>query len=83
MLVERTTSPPRRSKPIERVELRVTFRAGEAEASSIKAEYPSARKTGGTVSVKIVGDDPLEVAEKARDLAERVKNMSVRPQGFK
>jgi hypothetical protein len=77
--VEHTTSPRRRSKPIERVELQITFRATEAEASRIKAEYPSAKRSGGSVRVKIVGENPLEVAERARDLAEKVKKVTSGP----
>jgi hypothetical protein len=77
--VEHTTSRPRRSKPIERVELQITFKADEAEAARIKAEYPSAKRSGGSVRVVIAGDDPLAVAEMARDLAEKVKRASSQP----
>jgi hypothetical protein len=68
------TSPRRRQdRPIESVALKITFRAGGDVAARIKEIVPRARLHGGVCEVNIGGEEPGEVAEKARLLLEKLK----------
>jgi hypothetical protein len=78
------TSPrAREARPIRSVVLRVKLSADAATCSSLKERYPSARVKGGTFELTVEGEEPPEVAEKARELLNRFKVASVPPKDFK
>ena len=66
---------PRRSqdKPVESVALKITFRADKETTAKIKKGFPSARFRQETCEVKIEGELPGEVAEKAKILLDLVR----------
>lgn len=71
------TSPRRRpGKPIESVELKITFRGDKATNGRIKDLIPMAVVRGGVCEVRIDGDEPAEVAEKARAVLERIRTIA-------
>ncbi len=68
------TSPRRRQdRPIESVELRITFRANGDASRKIREAIPHARVKGGVCEVRIQAEQPSEVAEKAREVLDRVR----------
>lgn len=68
------TSPRRRpNKPVDSVELRISFRADRLTSKKIKEAIPAAvLKTGGC-EVRIDGEQPGEVAEKAKDILGKLR----------
>ncbi len=73
-LAVRSTSPKRKpARPIESVELTVTFRTDWQTAKRIRAAFPSAHVRRGVCEVSILGERPSEVAEKTRVLLEKVR----------
>ena len=74
MQAEPLTSPRRRpDRPIESVELKITFRADGETAKRIKEAIPSAVVRGSVCQVKIEASQPGEVAEKARAILEKIR----------
>ncbi len=70
------TSPRRRHDgPIESVALKITFRADRETNVRIKELVPSAVLRRGVCEVKIEGEEPSEVAEKARLILEKVRTV--------
>ena len=70
------TSPRRRlDRPIEAVELRITFRADRATSKKIKEAIPSARMKDGGCEVRIEAREPGEVAERAKEMLERIRKI--------
>ncbi|HKT22609.1 MAG TPA: hypothetical protein VJR06_08380 [Nitrososphaerales archaeon] len=67
---------PRRSqgKPIESVALKIVFRAGKDAGTRIKKAVPSAKLRGGTCEVRVDGEQPGEVAERAKDILEAIRS---------
>lgn len=63
----------RQGRPIESVELKITFRADKGMMTRIKESVPSAVSRGDVCEVKIGGVGPGEVAEKARILLEKIR----------
>lgn len=51
--------------------------------SRLRERYPSARVKGGTFELTIEGDEPAEVAEKARELLNHLKVAPATPKDFK
>lgn len=78
-----TTSPRRRQdRPIESVELKITFRADRETSAKIMQAVPSAVLRNGECVLTIEGEQPGEVAEKARVVLERLKTAVETPKGF-
>ena len=71
---------PRQSpaRPIESVELRISFRADRETSKMIKEAIPYARAKGGVVEVKIRAREPSEVAEKAKEVLDRLRAVEKR-----
>lgn len=68
------TSPkPRRGRPIESVALKITFRADRETARRIREAVPSAILRGGVCEVRIEGELPSVVAQRAKELLDKVK----------
>ncbi len=68
------TSPRRKpDRPIQSVSLKITFRAGREELARIMEAVPSATTRAGMCEVKIDAEQPAEVAEKARELLEKIR----------
>jgi len=61
----------------------VKLSADSATCTRLKESYPSARLKGGTFELTLEGDEPAEVAEKARELLNRFKVAAVPPKDFK
>ena len=71
------TSPRRRpGRPVELVELKITFRGDRATNGKIKDLVPGAMVRGGVCVVRIDGEQPAEVAEKARVVLERIRKVA-------
>jgi hypothetical protein len=71
------TSPRRRQgKPVESVALKITFRADRETAAKIREKVPSAKFRQGSCEVRIEGEQPGEVAEKAREVLEKIRTSS-------
>ncbi len=68
-----TSRRQRQSKPIESVELRISFKTDKATAERIRAAVPSAIPRAGGCEVIVTGDRPGEVAEKARVILAKLK----------
>jgi hypothetical protein len=74
------TSPRRRQdRPIQAVELRITFRADRATSRKIKEAIPSARIRVGGCEVRIAAQEPGEVADRAKEVLERVRAVQNQP----
>jgi len=70
------TSPRRRQgRPIESVALKIVFRADSETAARIKRSVPNARTRHGGCEVTIDGEQPGEVAERARALLEKIRDV--------
>ncbi len=68
------TSPRRRQdRPIRSVALKIVFRAGKDARAKIRQVEPSAKFRQGSCEVRIDGDHPAEVAEKARAILETIR----------
>jgi hypothetical protein len=69
-------------KPIESVELRISFRVDRASAEAIKREIPSAVLRNGFCILKIEGEQPGEVSDKAREVLEKIRGVAGTSKGF-
>ncbi len=69
-------SPRRRQdRPIESVELKITFRGDREKNNRIMELVPGAVLRGGVCEVRVEGEQPSEVAEKARAILEKVRTV--------
>lgn len=67
-------SPRRRpDRPIESVELRISFRADKDTSRKIREAVPSAVLKGRTCEIKIQAENPAEVAERAKEVLDKVR----------
>ncbi len=74
MLAVPLSSPRRKQgKPVESVALKITFRADRKTSKTIKGLVPSAVVRGGVCEVEIEGEQPAEVAEKAKAILEKIR----------
>ena len=72
-----TTSPRQKhGRPIESVELRITFRGDRSTSAKIKELFPGVVVRGGICEVTVEGEEPAEVAEKARTILERIRTIA-------
>ena len=70
-------------RPIESVELRISFRADRDTTEAIKQAIPSAVLRNGVCILKIEGEQPGDVAERAREVLEKIRAMAGTSKGFK
>jgi hypothetical protein len=69
-----TSHRPKPDRPIRFVELKIAFRADRRTTVSIRQSLPSAKLRNGLCEVKIQSEQPMEVAEKARELLEKIRS---------
>ncbi|MDG6914045.1 MAG: hypothetical protein JRN44_01335 [Nitrososphaerota archaeon] len=76
---------PRRKQgsAIQSVGLKITFRVDRQTAAKIVEKVPSAVVKGGLCVVRIEGDGPGEVEEKAKAILELVRSAGSASKGFK
>jgi hypothetical protein len=68
------TSPRRRpDRPIESVALKVVFSASKETTAKVREAVPTARFRQGSCEVKLEGQSPGEVAEKAKAVLEKIR----------
>lgn len=72
-----------RNDPVESVELRISIRADRATAQRIKNIIPSARLKGGSCELKVAGERPADVAQRAEEMMERLREVINSPKDFK
>ena len=73
----------KRSDPIESVELTVSIRANKAMAGKIKELVPSAKVRSGSCELKLMGERPAEVAQRAEEIMEKLREVLSSPKDFK
>ena len=69
--------------PIESVELTISIKADRATAERIKGLVPSAKVRSGTCEMKLAGEHPADVAQKAEELMEKLREVIGSPKDFK
>ncbi len=76
---------PRRSlgKPIESVQLKITLRTDRGTAATIKKSMPSAVLKNGGCEIRVDGEEPREVAERAREILEILRGIAQTQKGYK
>jgi len=77
-----SSSRRRQDRPIESVELKITFRADRETSARIREAVPTVVLRNGACVLKIEGEQPGEVAEKARVVLERLRTVVENPKGF-
>ena len=75
-----TSRRPRPDRPIQLVALMIAFRADKKTAAAIRQSFPSAKVHKGRCEVKIEAERPAEVAEKARELLEKIRSVALNPE---
>ena len=65
----------RQDRPVESLALKITFRADRESAARIRALIPSAQFRGGLCRVALEAKEPGEMAEKARDVLEKLRGV--------
>ena len=76
MLAAPMNSPRRRrDRPIESVSLKVTFSANGVKVARIREAFPSAVVRDGVCEVKVEAGEPAEVAERAKALLEKMREI--------
>ncbi|MBI3859007.1 MAG: hypothetical protein HY296_02030 [Thaumarchaeota archaeon] len=74
---------PKSGRPIESVELKVTFRIDAAAAKRIKELIPSASIRSDGCRIVLSGEAPAEVALRAREILETVRKVVTPQKDFK
>jgi len=69
--------------PVESVELRVSIRADRATAERIRKLFPSARVRNGSCEMRVVGERTADVAAKAEEMMQRLREIVAPPKDFK
>lgn len=75
--------PRRASEPVESVELTVSIKADRATAERIKELVPSAKVKSGSCELKVVGERPADVAQRAEEIMEKLRVVFGSPKDFK
>jgi hypothetical protein len=65
----------RQDRPVESLALKITFRADRESAARIRELIPSAQVRGGLCRVSLEAKEPGEMAEKARDVLEKLRGV--------
>jgi hypothetical protein len=63
----------KQDSPIESVELKISFRPDKATWTKVKEAVPLAVLRNGACEIKIEGEHPAEVEEKARVVLEKLR----------
>jgi hypothetical protein len=63
----------RQDRPIESLALKIAFRADRESAARIRGLLPSVQVSGGFCRVELEAKDPAEMAEKAREVLEKLR----------
>jgi hypothetical protein len=63
----------RQDRPIESLALKITFRADRESAARIRELLPSVQVRGGVCRVELEAKEPAEMAEKAREVLEKLR----------
>ena len=63
----------RQDRPIESLALRIDFRADGESAARIRELLPSVQVRGGVCRVELEAKEPAEMAEKAREVLEKLR----------
>jgi len=71
-----TSRRQRQDKPIESVALKITFRADRESAARIRELIPTAQIRGGVCSVELEAMEPAEMAEKAREVLDKLRGVA-------
>ena len=71
------------SEPVEFVELTVSIRADRATAERIRELVPKARVKRGSCELKVVGERPADVAQRAEEMMEKLRDVVGSPKDFK
>jgi hypothetical protein len=72
-----TSRKRRPDRPIQFVALKIAFRADREMREAVREVFPSARVRNGQCEVKIEAEQPDKVAEKARELLEKIRSVAV------
>ncbi len=75
-----TSSRRRPDRPIESVELTVSFRADRETSKKIREEIPSVKARGSGLVLKVSGTRPEEVEGVLRGVLEKVREIEGRAQ---
>jgi len=65
----------RQDRPIESLELKIVFRVDWESAARIRELVPSALVRGGICRVELEAKEPAEMAEKAREVLEKLRGV--------
>ena len=68
-----TSRRQRQDRPIESLALKITFRADRESAARIRELLPSVQVRGGVCRVELEAKEPAEMAEKAREVLEKLR----------
>jgi hypothetical protein len=71
------------AEPIESVELTVSIKADRATAERIRGLVPSAKVKSGSCEVRVVGERPADVAQRAEEIMEKLREVLSSPKDFK
>ena len=63
----------RQDRPIESLALRIAFRADRESAARIRELLPSVQVRGGFCRVELEAREPAEMAEKAKEILEKLR----------
>jgi hypothetical protein len=69
--------------PVESVELTISIKADKATAERIKGLVPSAKVRSGTCEMKLAGEHPADLAQRAEELMEKLREVIGSPKDFK
>ena len=72
-----------RDRPILSVGLKISFRADMRTARAVKNAVPDTIVRNGVCVLKIEGEQPGEVVDRAREVLEEVRSLSDVSKGFK
>jgi hypothetical protein len=75
--------PRKTIDPIESVELIVSIKTDAATAERIRALVPSAKVRKGSCELKVVGERPAEVSQRAEEMMEKLREVLSSPKDFK
>jgi len=65
----------RQDRPIESLALKIRFRVARESGAKIRELIPTAHIKGGVCSVELEAEEPSEMAEKAREVLEKLRGV--------